>query len=65
VFAQNGSFDFAEGLACRAGAKANVPLCVGCQRYFHFLFLRSTSFKIFVCRPKKNKTLRVGCVCRD
>jgi len=23
---KNGSFDFAEGLACRGGAKANVPL---------------------------------------
>ena len=52
---KNGSFDFAEGLACRVGAKANVPLCAGCQRNFHFAFLSSTSFKIFVCRPKKIK----------
>jgi hypothetical protein len=27
--AKNGSFDFAEGLALRVGAKANVPLWVG------------------------------------
>jgi len=40
------SFDFAEGQACKAGAKANppagragMPLCTGCQRYFHFSFL--------------------------
>jgi len=57
---KNGSFDFAEGLACRGGAKANVPLCVGCQRNFYFAFLSSTSFKIFVCQPKKNKTPGVG-----
>jgi len=54
---KNGSFDFAEGLACRAGAKANVPLCAGCQRNFYFVFLSITSFKIFVCRPKKIKYL--------
>jgi len=36
---KNGSFDFAEGLACRGGAKANVPLCAGCQSNFHlYLF---------------------------
>jgi len=44
---KNGSFDFAEGLACRVGAKANVPLSVGCQRNFHlnlFNFFFITKF---------------------
>jgi len=61
------SFDFAEGLACRVGAKANGPLCVGCQRYFHlnlfnFFFLLQNFLWV---GKKKNKTLRAGNVCRD
>jgi len=29
-----GSFDFALALACVAGAKANVPMCVGIKLFF-------------------------------
>jgi len=57
---KNGSFDFAEGLACRAGAKANVPLCVGCRSNFHLnLFNFFFYYKIF-CGSARKKIKHIG-----